>query len=111
MAKVEIERQGARSCIKLGPKLTVTEVPSLQTSLKQEMGDGVNEMVFDFAGTSVLDSSGIGLLIATNNSLGKIKGSLSLINVSDDILRLLQSMRLVDRLNATGAGGKAVARG
>jgi len=51
---------------------------------------------------TLLDSSGIGLLIAASNSLAAKKGSVRLVNVSADIMHLLQSMRLAARLNAKG---------
>jgi anti-anti-sigma factor len=42
----------------------------------------------------VVDSSGIGLLIATHNSLKTKGGSLRVANASPDILNLFKAMRL-----------------
>jgi len=97
----EITRDGNRSCVKMREKLTAVEIPALQPALKQELAGGAKEIVFDLADTVSLDSTGIGLLIATNNSLSTIPGQIRLINVTPDILKLLRSMRLVDRLHAT----------
>ena len=47
----------------------------------------------------MLDSSGIGLLIAAHNSLARKEGRVRVVNASADVFRLLQSMRLVGRLN------------
>jgi anti-anti-sigma factor len=58
--------------------------------------------VFDLGKTAMLDSSGIGLLIATCNSLERKKGKMRVLQASSDILRLLQSMRLAGRLNVSG---------
>ena len=44
----------------------------------------------------------IGFLIATSNSLSRRGGRIRVINVSADILQLLQGMRLTQRLNASG---------
>ena len=58
-------------------------------------------MVFDLASTAMLDSSGMGLLIATANSMTPIGGKVRVINVCSDIFHLLQSMRLTARLNVS----------
>ncbi len=82
--------------------LIASDVPDLQAALKQQLQRGVDEIVFDLAATVMLDSSGIGLLIATCNTMARQQGRIRVINVSPDILQLLQSMRLTGRLNATG---------
>lgn len=105
----EITRQNGIARVTLGKKLTIAEVPELQSALKQEIAEGVPEIILDMAETVSLDSTGIGLLIATNNSLSPLHGTIRLINVMPDILKLLRSMRLVDRLHATA--GAEVAHG
>lgn len=44
----------------------------------------------------------MGLLIAASNSLATHSGKVYVTNVSPDIFRLLQSMRLTARLNVSG---------
>ena len=51
-------------------------------------------MVLDFSQVQSIDSVGIGLLVATHNSLAKVGGSLSLANVGQDIFQLFTLMRL-----------------
>jgi serine/threonine-protein kinase RsbW len=103
MTDFEIIRDDRQARVMLRQKLTVVEAQALQPALKQEIAAGVRKFVFDLSGTVSLDSTGIGLLIAVNNSLTAVQGTMGLINVSPDILKLLQSMRLVDRLHATVA--------
>ena len=103
MMDFEITRDNGQARVMLREKLTAAEVPALQLALKQEIGAGVRELVFDLAWTESLDSTGIGLLIAANNSLLAVQGAIRLINVSPDILKLLRSMRLVDRLHVMSA--------
>ena len=50
----------------------------------------------------MLDPSGIGLLIAGPNSLSRLGGKFRVTNVSPDILRMFESMRLTVRLNVSG---------
>jgi len=100
---VEMVRDGQQLRVVLGRTLTAVEVPVLQPALKDELADDVQQIVFDLAATESVDSTGIGLLIAANNSLAGRGGGLRLLNVSPDIMKLLKSMRLVERLNAEAA--------
>lgn len=101
-----IERQAGLCRVRLDGDLTASRVPELQAVLKQELDQPLEELVFDLAGTSMLDSSGIGLLIATFNSVGRRGARFRVVNASQPIFQLLQSMRLVHRLNVSGAAGE-----
>jgi len=102
MADYTIECKEKQCMVVLQGNLTAPLIPDLQGALKNHLEKGIDEAVFDLGKTAMLDSSGIGLLIATCNSLGRKKGKMRVLNVSPDILRLLQSMRLVARLNVSG---------
>jgi anti-anti-sigma factor len=102
MAGYTIERKEKQCRVVLQGDLTAPLIPDLQAALKIQLEQGVDETVFDLGKTPMLDSSGIGLLIATCNSLTRNHGRMRVLNVSPDILRLLQSMRLVTRLNVSG---------
>jgi anti-sigma B factor antagonist len=80
---------------------TAATVPDVKPALLEAMEEGVNEVEFDFAKTVVIDSTGIGFLIATYNSLTKRNGVVRVVLVSEDIYRLLQSMRLEKRLSVS----------
>lgn len=84
--------------------LTAVLVPELQRELRERVERGVREIVFDLGDTSMVDSSGIGLLIATSNSLAQKNGKLAVVNTAPEVLKLLRSMRLATRLNISGAG-------
>ena len=81
--------------------MTAILVPELQADLKEMMNKGAREVVFDLTNTAMLDSSGMGLLIAAANSLAASGGKVRVTNVCPDIFRLLQSMRLTARLNVS----------
>jgi anti-anti-sigma factor len=97
-----VELQNGQCQVTLAGDLTAATIPDLQPALRKALNQGASEMVFDLPNAVMLDSSGIGILIATANSVARRGGKIRVTNVSDDILRLLQMMRLVDRLNATG---------
>lgn len=102
MAAYVIEQNDQQGSVKLTGDLTATTVPDLQAGLKDLLNKGARDLEFDLATAKMLDSSGIGLLIASANSLLPNGGKVRVTNVSPDIFRLLQSMRLTTRLNVSG---------
>jgi len=98
--RMEYSDDGCRLAVNGG--LTVVLVPELQQLLKAEVEKGTQQIVFDLAETRMVDSSGIGLLIAASNTLSQKNGKLSVVNTTPEIFRLMQSMRLVSRLNISG---------
>jgi anti-anti-sigma factor len=102
LGRFTLEQNGRQCTVALRGDFTVELIAELQASLKAVLRNGALEVTFDLGRTNLLDSSGIGLLIATSNSLAKTNGKVRVVNASDTILRLLQTMRLVVRLNAEG---------
>lgn len=102
MATHTLEQKDRTWIVTLTGDLIVAVIPDLKTALQAALAAGAEEVVFDLGASAQLDSSGIGLLIATSNSLGRQQGRLRINNASPDILQLLQSMRLAGRLNASG---------
>jgi anti-sigma B factor antagonist len=96
-----IEQKELEGFVNLEGDLTAVRVPELQVALKQVLERGVRDLIFDMSGTVMLDSSGIGLLIAASNTLARQGGKVRVTNVSPDIFHLLQSMRLTARLNVS----------
>jgi anti-sigma B factor antagonist len=97
-----LEQNGSQCLVKLDGDLTAPVVPDLQADLKKQLDQGASELVFDFDKTGMLDSTGIGLLIAARNSVSSKGGAMRVQSVSQDIFRLLQNMRLIARLNVSG---------
>jgi anti-anti-sigma factor len=101
MAAYVVEQKDQQGSVKLEGDLTAIMVPGLQADLKEMVNKGANELVFDLTRTAMLDSTGMGLLIAAANSLAPSGGKVRVTNVGPDIFRLLQSMRLTARLNVS----------
>ncbi|SNR59945.1 anti-anti-sigma factor [Humidesulfovibrio mexicanus] len=78
----------------LGPNVTAKEVAGLRESFRASIQQGARRIVLDFSSVEHLDSMGIGLLVATHNSLVKLGGALALTGVNTDIHQLLTLMRL-----------------
>lgn len=73
-------------------------VSSMVLEFREELREIVDRedllLTLDLEGVEMIDSMGLGLLIGAHNSLAKRDARLQLINISDDILKLLQNMRL-----------------
>ena len=90
-----IERKDGIIVVKPGVDVIASQCASLQDELQQLINDGEKKIILDLQDTRMIDSSGIGLLIATRNSLSDSGGDeIELINTSDDIRGLFTAMRL-----------------
>jgi anti-anti-sigma factor len=104
MASYSLEHESKDCRIYIEGGLTASLVPELQRTLRQELSNEAS-VVFDLTRADFVDSTGIGLLIATCNSLSRQNGTIRVVNAKPEILALLRSMRLVSRLNVSGLEG------
>ena len=94
MTTLQIERQGVRAVITPTGDLTSSTAPKLRPQVQALLDRGVRAVTFDLASVGVVDSQGLGLLIAANNSLMKIGGRIEVVNASEELLALFRAMRL-----------------
>jgi anti-anti-sigma factor len=106
MPEMDIENNGASATVTPQGALTVAIAQELRPKIQQSLSDGASQVVFDLSTTDVVDSSGIGLLIATHNSLKKSGGSLRVIGVSPEIKNLFKAMRLDRHFEVEGRQGE-----
>ncbi|MBU1040595.1 MAG: ATP-binding protein [Proteobacteria bacterium] len=78
----------------LEANVSAKNTEELRSLFKQHVNEGARNLELDFSKVGSIDSVGIGLLVATHNSLVKTGGKLSLCNVSQDICQLFTLMRL-----------------
>ena len=90
----EITKDGEKVFVRPDQDITASTVEGLQRELTGLIDGGVREVVLNFTDIEMIDSLGMGLLVATHNSLSEVGGGLSLTNVSKDIFGLLTTMRL-----------------
>ncbi len=74
--------------------LVAAKLPALRSRLRAMVNLGVLHLTMDLSETSMVDSAGIGLLIAAHNSLKKAGGELTVVHASKDILELFRTMRI-----------------
>lgn len=110
MPGIQIQHKGTQATITLGENLVASLVPDLKGAMKALLREGVTKLAIDLSQVSIVDSTGIGCLIAAHNSLTKINGGLTVFGTSSDIYELLCSMRLnrhftINPLESTRSAG------
>jgi anti-anti-sigma factor len=86
--------------------VVAASVPELRSALREALANGVLDMAIDFAGVSMVDSTGLGLLISAHNSISKAGGKLAVIHASKEILDLFRSMRIHQHFSVSQTGGE-----
>ena len=90
----EIAKDGDRTIVKPGQDIVASVVPELREELRSLVEEGPKELVIDLSGVEMVDSVGIGVFIATHNSMSKSGGKFMVTNLSKDIYNLFKTMRL-----------------
>jgi anti-anti-sigma factor len=90
-----IERKDGIIFVKPGVDIIASQCAALKEEMLQIIKDGEKKFIIDLQDTQMIDSSGLGLLISTQNSI-KDKGGegIEFVNISDDIHKLFSAMRL-----------------
>ncbi len=94
MCMSEIVQDGRKATVVVKDDLVGSRIESVRQELLDLMNQGVVTVVIDLDGVQTVDSLGMGLLVATHNSLKAKQGQLALINVNAKIFNVLSIMRL-----------------
>ena len=77
-----------------GMDIVASMAEEFRAELLKFVEEGVKELTADLDGVGMVDSVGMGVLIAAHNSLQKNDGVFTVINASEDIYKLFKVMRL-----------------
>jgi anti-anti-sigma regulatory factor len=100
MSDFVLERVGPKVKVIVGRALSAAVVPGLFELLCAIQDDGVNDLTLDFSQTTLLDASGLHLLLVANNSFSGDHRSMQLVQVPLEIWSLLEILQLSKRLHA-----------
>ena len=103
MAELRIDREGSTAVVAPAGNIVSSNVAEMRVRLKGLMEEKCSAVTVDLEGVEIVDSTGIGLIIAVHNSLRKTGGTLSVINASKDLLDLFKAMRLDQHFSVAGA--------
>jgi anti-anti-sigma factor len=94
-----ITREGSTVTIIPDRDLVSSMVPDFKHELSTVLDESPQVLRLDLSGTAMMDSIGIGVVIATHNSMKKKGGRLVICGASENIVKLFKSMRLDQHLN------------
>lgn len=89
-----IRKDGSQVIVKPGRDVVASMANEFRAELNSQIQESPAELVIDLAGVEMVDSVGIGVIIATHNSLDQKGGKLKVINIAEDIYGLFSTMRL-----------------
>ena len=87
------EKNGNELTVRLSGELNTLTAPELSDLLKSEL-DGVQKLTLDFAECDYVSSAGLRVLLATFKQMKAAKGSMSLTNVGQSFMDVLQNTGL-----------------
>ena len=90
----EIIKNDEHVFVKPMTDIVASMAEDFRSELQKVIEDEGKDIVIDMDGVEMVDSVGIGVIIATHNSLNKIDRQLKVINIIKDIYTLFTTMRL-----------------
>ena len=94
-----LERENSSKVkVVVGSEMSAAVVSDLRELLCAAHADGVKNLTLDLPRTTVVDAAGIHLLVAAHNTFSGEQESLKLAHVPRNILGLLETLRLSERL-------------
>ena len=88
--------ENSADCVVITPQndIVASNAQELRQTVFNHIEKVESELIVNFQNVEVIDSSGIGVLIATQNSLKEVDKKLKVSNLSDDIFNLFKMMNL-----------------
>ncbi|MBF0232730.1 MAG: STAS domain-containing protein [Desulfamplus sp.] len=90
----EVIREGDSTIIIPGMSVVASMAEDFKKELLSAIHTHDGNLVIDLAGVDMVDSVGLGVIIAAHNTLIQKGNTLEIINVSNDIYGLFSTMRL-----------------
>lgn len=91
---IKITKNGWDYTVYPDRNIVASNTDEFKNQLAPLIDEAPEKLIIDLTGVEIVDSIGIGVLIATFNSLNKIGSKLEIVNVSDNIYNTLTTMRL-----------------
>jgi anti-anti-sigma factor len=85
--------------------IVAASVPELRSRMRNAIAGGAHRLTIDLTNVEMIDSVGLGMLIAAHNSLTRVGGELSVINASQELVDLFVAMRIHQHFRVSGVEG------
>ena len=91
---LKVEKNGAKATVFISGNIDIPGAEDLKKTLAGLTEDNLTDVVIDFTGVTFIGSSGIGKLLLFYKNFTAKGGSLSIINLSDEIIALFKAIKL-----------------
>lgn len=93
---VTIDKNNETTTLKIEGRLDTTTAPELENAINSE-GDALKNLVLDFEKVNYISSAGLRVLLTAQKKMN-VQGSMELINVSEDVMDILEMTGFADIL-------------
>lgn len=93
---INIEKVDNSTVFKLEGRLDTVTAPELENAINNE-GEALKNLVLDFGGINYISSAGLRVLLGAQKKMN-VQGSMELINVSEDVMDILEMTGFADVL-------------
>ena len=93
---INIDKYNGKVILKIEGRLDTTTAPELEKAINDE-GDALKNLVLDFNGVNYISSAGLRVLLTAQKKMN-IQGSMELINVSEEVMDILEMTGFADIL-------------
>ncbi|MBA3008787.1 MAG: STAS domain-containing protein [Proteobacteria bacterium] len=100
----EIVNEADQTIIRPGTDIVASMAEAFKDELLSAINSSSGTVVIDLIGVEMVDSVGIGVIIASHNTLNQSARKLKVINVKKDVYGLFTTMRLNRRFTVEGVG-------
>lgn len=91
---LQLRQDGTKTVARVTENMVGSKIETLREEFSNLTKSDTVDLTIDMGAVDMVDSLGMGLLVATHNSLKSRQGRLSLINVRPNIYNVLVVMRL-----------------
>jgi len=89
-----VTQSGDVSIVEVDGQLIVSNRQELKQKVLDQLEKGTRKVLVDFARTSYIDSSGLGVLVSLAKRMRELGGDLRLANLNDDLQTLFELTKL-----------------
>ena len=93
---ITIDKNNETTTLKIEGRLDTTTAPELENAINGE-GDALKNLVLDFEKVNYISSAGLRVLLTAQKKMN-VQGSMELINVSEDVMDILEMTGFADIL-------------
>ncbi len=95
-------RDGETTVVRPEGDVVASSMAELRPAMRELVRSDSRSVVVDLQQTTMVDSTGLGLLLSAYNSLRQVEGKFAVVNASEELLDLFHSLRIHQHFQVSG---------